>query len=90
MQKFPGQGSNPRHSRDQSHSSDKARSLTYCTTREFQSFSDFKTVGNLGSQEQVMGVPAVVQQGKKKKSYSHLDFPGMGKPSVVLKRLSPF
>ena len=32
MQKFPGQGSNPLHSCNQSHNN--ARSLTHCTTRE--------------------------------------------------------
>ena len=31
---FPGQGSNPDHSIDPSHSSDNAGSLTYCATRE--------------------------------------------------------
>ena len=34
MWKFPGQGSNPHHSSYQSHSSDKARSLTRWATRE--------------------------------------------------------
>ena len=32
--RFPGQGSNPCHSRDQSHSSDGAGALTGCTTWE--------------------------------------------------------
>ena len=34
IQKFLGQGSNLGHSQDSSHSSDKAGSLTHCTTRE--------------------------------------------------------
>ena len=34
MWKFPGQGSNPHHSSNQSHSSDTARSLTRCATEE--------------------------------------------------------
>ena len=34
MQKFPGQGSNPSHSCNQSHSSDNARSLNCWATRE--------------------------------------------------------
>lgn len=33
-QRFPGQGSNPHPSSNQSHSTDKARSLPHCTTRE--------------------------------------------------------
>ena len=32
--KFPGQGSNPYHNRDQSHCSDNIRSLTFWATRE--------------------------------------------------------
>ena len=35
MWKFPGQGSNPYHNSDLSHSSDNARSLTCCATGEF-------------------------------------------------------
>ena len=34
MRKFLGQGLNPCHSSNPSHSSDNARSLTHCTTRE--------------------------------------------------------
>ena len=34
MWKFWGQGLNPYHCSDLSHSSDKARSLTYCVNRE--------------------------------------------------------
>ena len=34
LQKFPGQGSNPCHSSNLGHSSDNARSLTYCATGE--------------------------------------------------------
>ena len=34
MWKFLGQGSNPCHSNDPSHCSDKAKSLTQCATRE--------------------------------------------------------
>ena len=36
MWKFPGQGSNLCHSSNPSHCRDSARSLTHCTTREFQ------------------------------------------------------
>ena len=36
MQKFPGQGSNLHHSSSHSHSSDNARALTRCTTRELR------------------------------------------------------
>ena len=32
MQKFPGQGSDPHHSRNQSYSNDNTRSLTHCAT----------------------------------------------------------
>ena len=35
MQKLLGQGLNPCHSNDLSHSSDSARSLTFCAAREF-------------------------------------------------------
>ena len=38
MEKFPSQGSNPYHSSNSSHSSDNARYLTHCTTRELLSF----------------------------------------------------
>ena len=38
-QKFPGQGWNPSHSIDLSHSSDNARSLTLCPIRELLSNS---------------------------------------------------
>ena len=34
MQKFSGQGLNPHHGSDPGHSSDNARSLTYCATKE--------------------------------------------------------
>ena len=34
MRKFPGQGLNPHHSSSLSHSSENARSLTHCATRE--------------------------------------------------------
>ena len=37
LQKFPGQGSNPQHNNNQSHSSDNAESLTHGATREFLS-----------------------------------------------------
>ena len=33
MWKFQGPGSNPHYGRDLSHCSDKARSLTHCTTK---------------------------------------------------------
>ena len=36
MRKFPGQGWNPHHSSDQSHSSDNARFVTPQVTRELQ------------------------------------------------------
>ena len=38
MWKFPGQGSNPRHSSDLGQYSDNTRSLTQCTTRELLLF----------------------------------------------------
>ena len=38
MQKFPGQGSNPRHSSDPSHRSDNTRYLTHWATWELPSY----------------------------------------------------
>ena len=38
MQKFLGQGLNPYHSSDPSHSSDSVGSLTHCTTGEIPLF----------------------------------------------------
>ena len=41
MQKFLGQGSIPCHGSNQTHSSDKAGSLIYCTMREFPYLANF-------------------------------------------------
>ena len=42
MQKLPGQGSKPCQSSNPSHSSDNARSLTHCTTKELLKSPDFR------------------------------------------------
>lgn len=47
--KFLGQGSNTCHSTDPSYSSDNARYLTCCTTREFPEMSGFGTTSDLQS-----------------------------------------